>query len=399
MTTALQARADRALGRRLAEITLGVDALETSAADAAGVRSERFVPIFNGAGLVEPARFASFAEAIAALDALAAEVAVLPAGRRKTFLTAMVRSVRAAARIFAGESLSLAERLTEHVGVPAGPVPDETIASIHAELDRLMTKRGYVRGTLAERVERWEAETHVDVGDIPRVYDELLATAKARTDALVYDTGDYTMPLNAQRGVPYAARCSFDEGHMDINLDVPWSRSGIKHLVCHEVFPGHSTQLLSTRRAVETGKSAADALLCTVNGAPGSVQEGIGDQGIELIDWVESVDDAAHVQLRRLQTATGTSAAWHRNVTGWSHDRTVAYFREVGFGSEAWSELRTGRAEDPFDAPFLASYWFGSEAVRIVRERTPAAARGALLATLYDELNTPESLLMFEPQA
>jgi hypothetical protein len=226
-----------------------------------------------------------------------------------------------------------------------------------------------------------------------------MAIGKARTDAMIFDTGDYTMKLNAERGVPYAARCSFDNGCMDINLDVPWSRSGIKHLVCHEVFPGHATQLLSTRRAVDAGKSALDALLCTVNGAPGSVQEGIGDQGIELIDWVESVDDAAHVQLRRLQTATGTNAAWHRNVTGWTHEQTVNYFREVGFGSDAWSELRTMRAEDPFDAPFLASYWFGSEAVRIVRERTPPSARAAFLATLYDELNTPASLAMFEAKA
>ncbi len=74
-----------------------------------------------------------------------------------------------------------------------------------------------------------------------------MAEAQRRTDDRIYPTGDYTMKLNALRDVPYTARCNFNQGQMDLNMDLSFTRAALKHLVCHEVFPGHSTQLLYTR--------------------------------------------------------------------------------------------------------------------------------------------------------
>lgn len=380
------------LGRRLTEIAMGLDALERATSRGNGaLDSEGLVPIFIGGDLCVAGAFDHYAAVGRALAALETDIAALADGARKTFLLGMTRSLRTATKLFAGEPVSFADKLTALVGVPAQPVSDETIATIHDRLDALMTARGFTAGTLAQRVTAWQNERYLDPDTIPALFDELLATAKARTDARVWPTGDYTMRLKALRNVPYAGRCSFADGTMEINLDVRVTRSALKHLVCHEIFPGHSTQLLSTRAAAQSGEAPLDALLCTANAVTGAVQEGIGDQGVELIDWVEDDDDVAQTELRRLQTATGTNAAWHLHMSGWTRETSMAYLEDVGFGQASWSAGRTTMAQHPFRAPFLASYWFGNETVKQLRE-DPATDRKTLIDALFRGIHSIESL-------
>jgi hypothetical protein len=380
------------VGRRLTEIALGLDALERATSRGEGaLDSEGLVPIFIGDDLVMPAAFDDFAGVGRALDALDAGVAELDDPVRATFLRAMVRSLRAAVRLFGAEPLSFEEKLTDLVGVPAEPVPDAVIAGIHDRLDALLRARGFTAGTLPRRVAAWQTGRYLHPDAIPPLFAELMATAKARTDERIWPTGAYTMHLRTQRNVPYAGRCSFADGNMDINLDVPVTRSGLKHLVCHEVFPGHSTQLLSTLAVAQSGASPLDVLLCTANAVTGAVQEGIGDQGIELIDWVEDADDAAQIELRRLQTAVGTNAAWHLHSSGWTQAQSIAYCIDTGFAAEPWAIVRTKMAMHPFRGAFLASYWFGNETVRALRS-DPAVDRAVLVDALYRNVHCIESL-------
>jgi tetrahydromethanopterin S-methyltransferase subunit G len=391
MTNATTAERSFALGRRLTEITLGIDALGAETARRSGNDDyEDLVPIFIGEGLARPQVFAAWEDVGRALDDLASSVGSFEDAARKLFLFGMIRSLRASAKFFAGGDLEFEEKVRDLVGVPAQTVPEAEIDAIHARIDRLLARRGFTSGTLAQRVEAWQVGRYLDPDDIPAVFEHLMATAKERTDAMIWPTGDYTMRLNAVRDVPYAGRCSFVRGEMDINLDVLVTRSSLKHLVCHEVFPGHSTQLLSTLAVAKSGEAPLDALLCTTNAVTGAVQEGIGDQGIDLIDWVEDEDDAAQIELRRLQTATGTNAAWHLHCSGWTREASIAYLRDVGFGQVSWATVRTAMALHPFRGIFLASYWFGNETVKALREEHARHER--LVDALFREVHSIASL-------
>ncbi len=371
---------------------MGLDTLERATSSGNGaLDAEGLVPIFIGRDLVSASTFDSYDAVLRALDDFAADCHELADPVRAGFLREMAASLRAATRLFAGDALSFPDKLRDLVGVPAEPVADETIAQIHDRLDALMTARGFTRGTLAERVAAWQTGRYLEPDAIPALFTQLMATAKARTDERIWPTGNYTMQLRALRNVPYAGRCSFADGTMEINLDVRVTRSALKHLVCHEVFPGHSTQLLSTRSVAERGEGPFDALLCTANAVTGAVQEGIGDQGIDLIDWVEDEDDAAQIEVRRLQTATGTNAAWHLHCSGWTREASIAYLRDVGFGQESWATVRTGMAMHRFRAPFLASYWFGNETVKSLRENA-RVDRAALVRALFTQTHSVTSL-------
>ena len=383
------------LGLELTALTVGMDRFERRQNGSEGaLDSEGLVPIYLGESLIEPKPLMSWAEAEAELRELAQQAQTLPDGARKVFLSAMIGSLSIAAELFQGRTLSYGDKLVRLVGVPNEPVPETLIGELHAQLDALLAQVGYVEGTLRTRVERWERERVVPQDKLVKVVDELMLEAKTRTDRLIFPTGDYKMVLEPVRNVPYTARCNFNEGKMDLNLDLGFSRPSLKHLVAHEVFPGHATQLLYTLSKAESGESPSDVLLCTTNGATGAVQEGIGDQGVHLIDWVDDADDALHLALRRLRSAGQTSAAWRLMEGGWSEAQTRSYLEETIFGQPAWVEGRLRFAQHPFRGPFIASYWFGDEAVREVREHNEEQ-RDAFIAFLYGQMNTPESLRMF----
>ena len=384
------------IGRTLTAITMGIDAFERrQPADKSLLGGEGLVPIYLGGDGI-PARDYSDVETIKAdLDTLVTEAAALPASPRKVFLEGMIRSVRTATKMLAGASPSFEEKVTQLVGAPAGREDAAVIEDARAKLDAVLKRSGFVNGSLGERVAAWEEARAVPADQVETVFRELMAKAKAKTDAMIFDTGDYDMVLNPVRGMFYTARCSFNEGKMDLNFDLSFTRAALKHLVCHEVYPGHSTQLLSTKAAVDAGDAPADALLITTDAITGCVQEGIGDQGVHLIDFVEDDDDAIHIELRRVRSAAQTSAAWMLMVEGLPREDVANYLRITAMGQEAWVQGRLRMAAHPFRGPFISSYWAGNEIVRKVRERVTDAERPAFLKALYSYANSPESLSMF----
>jgi hypothetical protein len=203
------------------------------------------------------------------------------------------------------------------------------------------------------------------------------------------------MALNPVRGVPYTARCGFDAGKMDLNVDLKFTRAAIKHLVAHEVFPGHATQLLLTRARVLEGTAHPETLLCTANTVLGCVQEGIADEGVGLIDWFEDDDDRIHLELRRLRSAAQTSAAWFLMVERRPHEAVAQYLRDTAAGQESWVQGRLKMAAHPFRGAFIASYWAGAHAVRRVFERTAPADFARFVDYLYGNAHSPQSLEMF----
>ncbi len=388
---------DHDFGRRLTALALGIDQLERRQSNGHGVLDgEGLIPIYLGGDLVPAQLFENWDQVFAQLLDLESQAKAYPPGSRRAFLTAMVDSLRAAAQLFNGTELTFSDKLERLVGVPAQAVPTEQLEDMRGNLEAMLEKSGYQHGNLSERVMRWEGERFLELNQIEPTFEALMLEGQQRTDDLVFATKDYRMRLNPVNAVPYTARCNFNQGLMDLNTDLKFTRSALKHLVAHEVFPGHSTQLLYTRQAAQQGSSSPDVLLCTANTVVGSIQEGIGDQGIHLIDWIESEDDAIFMALRRLRSAAATSAAWYQMAEFWTLEKVREFLQDTAFPQPTWREGRLRFAAHPFRGAFIASYWFGDEAVREVRERTKPENRNVFIEYLYGQMHTPSSLRMFE---
>jgi hypothetical protein len=381
---------------RLTRLTLGIDRLERMRSLGAGpLDAEGLVPIYLGGDLIAAPEFTDWAQVESELDLLQAQLPNVAPASRNVFATAMLRSLRAAVALFRGGALDFATKVSDLVGAPPGPVDADEIEAIRERLDELLRACGLVRGDLAARIGAWEAERALPANELEDTYHALLAQGRARTAAKIFDAGQFTMALNPVRGVPYTARCGFDAGKMDLNVDLQFTRAAIKHLVAHEVFPGHATQLLLTRARVEQGTAHPETLLCTANTVLGCVQEGIADEGVGLIDWFEDEDDHIHLQLRRLRSAAQTSAAWFLMAEQRPAESVAQYLRDTAGGQESWVQGRLRLAAHPFRGAFIASYWAGARAVRQVMERTSPADFPRFVDYLYGNAHSPQSLEMF----
>jgi len=384
----------------LTAVTMGIDALERARARGDGLLdAEGLVPIYLGAGLVAARSYTDWPEVRRDLAALEADAQRLEAGSRQVFVSAMLRSLAAAVHLFAGGTLDYATKVRDLVGAPQGPVDPAEIEAIRAALDAALRRQGVARGTLRQRIGAWEEQRALAPAQLESTFAELMAEGKARTAARIFDTGEFTMSLQPVRDVAYTARCGFDERKMDLNVDQAFTRAALKHLVAHEVFPGHATQLLLTRARVADGSALPETLLCTANTVLGCVQEGIADEGVALIDWFEDDDDHIHHQLRRLRSAAQTSAAWYLMVEQRPAAAVSDYLREVAAGQEAWIEGRLRMASHPFRGAFIASYWAGARAVRRVFERVAGGDFQRFIDYLYGHAHSPQSLEMFEAAA
>ncbi len=385
-------------GAALTAVTMGIDAFERANNLENGLLdAEGLVPIYLGQDLIGPRTYSDWWSVDADLDALQEQVAGLGSKSRQVFATAMLRSLKSAVLLFAGGSPSFEAKVRDLVGATTGPVDEAIIDGIRDELDTLLRRQGIIRGSLARRIAAWEESNALAPEALEGTYRELMIEGQRRTADRIFDTGDFSMALNPVRDVPYTARCSFAEGKMDLNVDIGFTRAAIKHLVAHEVFPGHATQLLYTRSRVLEGRAFPEVMLCTANTVLGCVQEGIADDGVHLIDWIEDDKDTIHLELRRLRSAAQTSAAWFLMADGWEADAVSEYLRDVAAGQEAWIKGRLRMAAHPFRGPFIASYWCGAQSVRHVRQKLAPGDFPEFVEYLYANAHSPESLEMFEP--
>lgn len=381
----------------LTAIAIGIHVLERRLNDGSSLLDqEGLVPLWTGDAFVEGRPYEKWEAAKDDLESIGANIETLPNGERQTFLKGMVDSLKLAVRLFSGGSPTFEQKIVGLVGAPRGHEDAGMIASSHGRIDILLTRLGFNRGTLRDRIRDWESDRAIQESDLPNVLNELMVEAKRRTDDMIFDTGDFSMTIRPVRDVPYPARCAFDEGCVDLNMDMLHSRSELKHILCHNVFPGHATQVLYAHAEVLAGRSTCDALLVSANAITGCVQEGIGEQGIYLIDWLEDLEDELTAELRNLRSAAQTSATWAYMAEGQPAEQTKKYLREVGLGQEVWVTGRLRSAAHPFKGPFAASFWAGNEAVRRVRERVSNAKRTEFIQFLYGRAHSPQSLDMFQ---
>ena len=387
---------DAKTGLAITAIAVGMDGLERRLnKGTGGLDAEGLIPIYIGDDLVTARRYERWEEAEAELDQAEADIRHCPSVSRRHTLLALLRSLRAAIRVFRGQPMSFADKLRDLVGVPAEEADRDVIAGLREEIDGALTRMRIPGSTFPERLRSWQTSRFLPVEKLEAVYNELQEEAVRRTARYVYDVGDFRMKLVLRPGTSAAGRCSFADAAMEINTDIGCTRAAMKHLVTHENFPGHATQLLYTRNAVEKGLATADVLLCTLNGLPGVIQEGIGDQATDLIDWVEDDDDVVQIALRRLRIAAATTASWRLMQMGEPEESLVAYVRDTGFAIDPYVDGRITQAKHPYRGPFNASYYFGNQAVRALRLRTKAADYPAFIRFLYGNIHSLESFMAF----
>ena len=178
----------------------------------------------GAAPLVEPGAL------IDAAEALLEEI-------EEGWLRDQVVGLRTYAGVLAGEARSYADEVEGCYGIRPAYTDEAIFTAAHERLEALLPGAG----SLAGRLERWEAATRVPAEQVERLVASVIDEARTQTqDHLVELPTGEGVALEIVRDVPWMAYNHYLgdlRGRISVNVDLPMSAIGLLHLVLHETYP------------------------------------------------------------------------------------------------------------------------------------------------------------------
>ncbi len=403
LTTTLKAtlayeELDFRLAERFCAVVLGADNLyrrgQAPQAGESALRQEGLAPVdFSGA---TAAPLADWVEAEAELTAIYQDYTQVKLECRRNYMWQQVGSFRKLCRWLSGQPFTYRETVAETMFIDANPVPAAHIEQYHRRLNQALAQAGY-SGSLAGKLAAWREKRLVtEATETEAVLRDYLAEAREKTLALGLEpVRDFQVRPQVVFGVPYNAYCDYQARAIYINGDVHYTRDELKHLVCHEAYPGHMTHLAQRESLVSAGRIPADAGLVLTNTASSPVFEGLADNGMAMLNWQDDSDDQICLIFNQIQAMAALNAGHQLHAQGAGRAAVADYLRQAAFGSESWVQSRLRYIAFPLRAPFIYSYWRGWEAIGGFWAKLDAAQRRRFIPYLYNNMHTVDTALQF----
>ncbi|CAN7329464.1 hypothetical protein [Devosia sp. LjRoot3] len=380
------------IGNELAGLTAGIDALYRSTPRSDGfLDKEGLIPVAMAE--VEPTKLRDYAEARERLEALA----VRNAGEaetqlRRDYVDEMIDSLLALVTTFEEKPISFADRVRRQIRVETQLVPDGELEGYRGTIREKLDELGYAGGSLTEDFNRWEAQARVPKEAVLAELKALILEGRERVTATMYPMAHEWMEPEGVTAVPFSAYCDYPTRKVLLNLDFPYTRFSLKHLATHEVFPGHLVHMNLRERYVAEGKMPLDGAQVVTSSASSALFEGIADNGMFFLDWVDGPEDELGVALQRLRSAMRCNAAWMMHAQGMSLDEIVPIMADKALQDPVTARSRLAFLSHNLRAPFVYAYYGGDMAVHEVWKTVAPEERKDFWEFLYDNMHTPTTL-------
>ncbi|WEK03362.1 MAG: hypothetical protein P0Y65_14315 [Candidatus Devosia phytovorans] len=384
------------IGTDLAELTAGIDALYRRTPRSDGfLDKEGLIPVAMAE--VTPTPLVEYADARAKLEALRARLpAEAESEMRADYVGEMVDSLLALITTFEAGEISFADRIARQIRVVDTLVPKSVLDGYRDTIRKSLDELGYAGGTLAEDFSRYEVQARVPVDQVLAVLSDYIREARDRTVAEMFRAmkDEWMEPVGVTQ-VPFSAYCDFPTRKVLLNLDFPYTRFSLKHLATHEVFPGHLVHMKLREEMTADGRMPLDGAQVVTSSASSALFEGIADNGMEFLDWLDGPEDALGVALQRLRSALRCNAAWMMHQQGMTVDEIVPIMVAEGLQDPVTARSRLAFLHHNLRAPFVYAYYCGEMAVLAVWKTVPVERRAEFWSYIYGNMHTPTTLARY----
>lgn len=377
---------EREFAERVVALILGVDELYRGLQDisAQGLAREGYVAINLSQTQPQPVR--SYHAAREAVSELRDELKRIDLGPgRGQYFGDYLNAIGTFCHWQEGHDISYPRLVRDLLGVPEEPPSLEPLVAL---VDQALKEAGY-HGETVEMIARFRERRRLPRDQVVPVLEGYLAEAREWVKRELFDLpADFQFRVVGETGVPYNAYCAYVEREIRINLDLPFTPEDLKHLACHEAYPGHSTQMFRHEELVARGEMTEDGLLVVTDTPTTPLFEGIGEIGLTLLGWDQTEAEKINQTIIRLLAAVG---AWGGYLfAAGKRDEGMELLRL--YGGTAWAEARKELLDLPIRGPFIFAYFYGDQIVRSALDA--AQDQKAFLHHLYDLNHSPASLVM-----
>ncbi len=389
---------DFKLAERFCGIVLGTDIFYRNAqmeeSDEKSFTSEGLVPVdFSG---VTPTEVTSWQQAIDELEEIYHGYEKIKDPTRRNYMLQQVGSFRKVCIWLSGVPMAFREIAAETMFIDENPVGEKVINNMKDQLYTTLGEAGY-QGTIKERLDAWRKDREIAGPEKTReTLEQLLCEAKEKTLALGFEEiRDFDVHAKLVYNVPYNAYCDYMSRMIYINGEVSYTYDELKHLVCHEAYPGHMTHMAVRQQLVESGKIPADAGLVLTNTASSPIFEGLADNGNDALDWYEDINDTICKLLNQLQSICNINASHIYYCEENGTTKAKQYMKEYSFASDEKISSRLRYMGYPFRKAYMYAYWRGWEAVEKVWKKLPKDEQADFLEYLYKNMHSVDTVLQF----
>ena len=283
------------------------------------------------------------------------------------------------------EGLDFGDLNESLLGVPRTP---PSLAALEASLEQRLIEAGF-RGDLSDMVRAFRDSRSVPPDKVVETLLGYMAEARDWVHSHMFPLpDDFQFDVKGETGVAYDAYCGYLDRIIAVNLDIQFTEEELKHLACHEAYPGHSTHIFRRETLVSDGVMTEDALLVVTDTPTNTLFEGIGEIGLTLLRWERTECEQINRQLIQLLHGVSASAG-HLFATGRRDDGMALLNR---YWDRAWAESRRELLDLPLRRPFIFTYFYGGQIVEYAHKLT--ADENAFVSCLYDRMHSPTSLLL-----
>ncbi|WP_042476321.1 hypothetical protein [Bacillus ndiopicus] len=387
---------DFQLSEEFVKITLGLDSFYKKAQNSSEngfLTSEGLVPV----QLVEAQsyQYNSFAHILDDYKTLYSKLNKIGNELRREYMAKQVNGMIYYVNYLEGKERSFRNVVRNLLFVDANPVAEWKITRIQQKLEVQLRAAGY-SGTVQQMYKRWFEDRKVETADMMSVLTSLIQTAKDDVSRKMFeDIHSIEATPKLVKDVPFSAYADYQAREMLINVDYHYTYEDLKHLVTHEVFPGHFTHMYKREQAVIAGKIPLDASLVITNSASSPIFEGIADCGQIFLGWYENEHDEIAKTAQQLKMCTTLNASYLLNELQREKSEVANYLSTEAFGQENWIKSRIGFIEDFLRGPFIYSYHRGLESLLPIVLSTPLEDKQDFYHLLYENMLTADELKIF----
>lgn len=389
---------DFLLGEKFVSIVQGFDHLFKEMIDGEGGKEktldlEGIVPV-NLTKII-PNKYANLDEVYEDLLHLQSQYNAIQDDPRRFYMNKQIESIKNLVLWKKGMLPSFLNQVRGFLFVNENPYSMTQCKMLLDKLQRNFKKIG-LDEDLIQNYEKWTQSRQVPPNEIKSTLDELLVNAKHSViEKMFPEIEDTHIEVKIVHDVPYSAYCDYVNNTMIINGDLNYTYEALKHLATHEVYPGHTTHLHLREQAYLQGNIPADAALVITNSASSPLFEGIGDNGLQFIDWSKTHDDEISDTIQCIKSVAGMNASYMLNELKRPEKEVRSFLQSFAFGEDEWVDSRMRFISHPLRAPFIYSYYRGYEGVKNAFQTVSDERKKDFYYYLYQNMLTTTELKLF----
>ncbi len=286
---------------------------------------------------------------------------------RAAFLNDLLQAFAMMVREGQGDDIPYAERVATYLQVPGQPVPEYVIEALQRELCALLIEADYP-DDLGIALRQWRQRQAIAGSALIEKGRAFLEQAAKRTNQIVWPLPEeQKVTLSFPKNYPYRGYSDYArnyEGRVHLSGDIQWETAALKHVVCHESFPGHQAYSAIRERSYRTGNLGIEGTLYFSNTPITPIVEGMCEIGQEILGMIESIDDRIYHLYNRFSTAVNTNLAFGCNAGGMDRETAIRQMMRKTYVPRVFAEKFYEFWTNPLWCTSFPHYWYGAEIMR-----------------------------------